>query len=202
MLKRRRRINLFCTTLLLLLGLFLLIPAMFSSSDALLAPGIVGALAVVCGTVGLWVKQRSLLALVALPIGTLLTFVGLVDFQNLGSLCLLGVIGLILGAAARGTYKTAHLSTLSREAAFLLHIRSYLPEDSFPPVSFAPEGVYIGDGEAIPYSECESAFETLDLYLFLRNDRALLLQKKELVNGTPAQFSAFLSHHLDLIYCI
>ena len=198
-LRRRRKLNLALTVLFLLMGLFLLIPAMV---QPLPGPGIVGALAVAFSSVGLWVKQRDLLALVALPIGSLLAVGALLDFEQLGGLFLLGLIGLLVGGGALFTYKTAHRSTFAKEAAALLRVRSHLPEESFPPVVFSDAGIFIGDSEAIPYSECEGAFETADLYLFLRNDRALLLQKRELINATPAEFSHFLEQHLDLNYCV
>ena len=201
-LRRRRKLNLLLNTLCLVLGLFLLIPAMFQPSQELLVPGMLGAVAVACGAVALWVKERSLLALITLPLGTLMAVGALVDLHQLGSLFLLGIGGLLLGAAAKATQHSASRSAFAKEAAHLLHVRSHLPEESFPQVSFSREGIFIGGGEAIPYSECEAAFETADLYLFLRNDRALLLQKKELVNSTPSVFSAFLSEQLELTYCV
>ena len=201
-LQRRRKLNLFLTTLLLLVGLFILIPSMFQPSPEMLGVGIVGAIAVVYGAVGLWVNQRELLALVALPLGTLLTGGAMLDLQRMGSLFILGVIGILLGGMAWLTYKNAHKSTFAKESAHLLHIRSHLPENAFPQVSFSRDGIFIGENEPIPYSECEGAFETDDLYLFLRNDRALLLQKKELTNSSPAVFSTFLAEYLELHYCV
>ena len=201
-LRRRRKLDLCLTTLLLVLGLFVLIPAMFRPSQETLVVGIVGAIAVVCGSVGLWVKQRELLALVALPLGTLLTCGAILDLRRLGSLFVLGVIGILLGGSAWLTYRTAHRSIFAKEAAHLLYLRSHLPENASPLVIFSADGIFIGDNEPIPYSECEGAFETADLYLFLRNDRALLLQKKELTNSTPAVFSAFLTDRLELHYCV
>ena len=201
-LERRQKLNLFLTTLLLLLGLFLLIPAVFRPSQEMLGLGIVGAVTVVCGSAGLWIKQRELLALTALPIGTLLTVGAVLDLRQLGNLLPLGLTGMILGTAALLTYKTAHRSAFDKEAAHLLYIRSHIPEEALPQVAFSSDGIFIGGGEVIPYQECEGAFETADLYLFLRNDRALLLQKHELTNESPAAFSQFLEQYLDLHYCV
>ena len=94
---RRRRRRSILGVLCWALGLFLLLPGLVEP-QSLLVPLLTGAAAYGAGIAALWRHRRTLLGILSLLQGALLTFAG-ANSETLGRFLFLGTFGLFLGLA-------------------------------------------------------------------------------------------------------
>ena len=193
--KKRRLIRSVLAAVCFLLGLFLTIPFIFEP-EGILIPGLVGIFAVVTGAVFLWCCSKKLLALLALPIGLLLTAGAVLDARQLGCFLPLGSIMLLLSAAALILRKRPVTDRFEKAARQLIDSRSALPHKSSPPLLFTENDIMAGDTAFASLSHLSGVYETEDLFLLELDGKFLMLQKKELSEGSPEEFRAFLSEKM------
>lgn len=67
--------------------------------------------------------------------------------------------------------------------------------DDVPPaqVRFTADGMTAAEAETLPYSALDHIVETQDLFVLTWAERIIVLQKRDMVLGEPADFSAFLT---------
>ena len=178
-----------------LLGLFLLIPFAVEPEN-LLVPGITGAIATVVGAVFLWYYSKLTLGILSLGLGAVLTLGAVLNVQELGRLLPIGAALLALGFAALFVRKRPSTTKFDKAAKQLIDSRNALPQDQPVLVTFSDDGINSPEALLSPYANLDGVFESEDLYLVELAGKFLLLQKKELIRGTPSEFSAFIRKKL------
>lgn len=178
--------------------------AIFALTPALLAPGelwsvlLAGTVCFAVGVTVLWRHARRLLGVLQLTAGALLCLCGAAGTGEMKRLLLFGGACLGLGAAALLLPARRPYSACDREARQLLAGRKEATVEKKTQVRFSEAGMTICQPESgtasvtIPYRDFTHLLETEDLLVAVCGDRALLLQKKDLLTGTLAELRAFL----------
>lgn len=204
-LAKRRKQRLFLSLLNWILGMFALIPALIDPKE-LWVVLIIGAICLGTGSGSLWREYRGVLAAVSFPAGAVLCLGAMNAWEELGRLLILGIGEVAVAIAAFVTQKHRKVKGGAEEqmAQTLLRSRQELPKGVNAFVSFAEEGMTMSqeDGsveKVFPYSEFLCMLETQDLLLAVMGETGLLLQKKELTQGTVAEFQAFLETYVPWV---
>lgn len=125
------------------------------------------------------------------------------------SLTSVGVLAILLGLLSIRGVKVAKVksppqppASCKKEAAELLAGRRAVDwSEPSVKVCFDEEGMTVSDGEnreAVPYGDMTEIFETERLWLLAYSgERALLLQKKDMVLGEAGDFLPFLQENID-----
>ncbi len=193
--QKRRRRRTILSLLNWLLGLILLVPGLMDPAQLLL-PMLVGAAAFSMATVVLWACRPTLLGSLSLLIGVLLC-VGAWGSPDIPDPVLwFGIAEAAVGVTALLTSRRKRSAPYEREAARLLQNRAAADLESAR-VTFSEDGMSItADGVdavyQVPYGEITFALETEDLLVLIVSDRAMILQKADLVTGTFPQLREFL----------
>ena len=200
-----------------LLGIFALVPALIAPGE-LMPVLIAGATAFGVGTGMLWVLLPRTMGVLSLLISLPLVAGSLGNPESLGNLLGFGILLLLLGLAVLVSRKMRRESPYDRAAREIVcHARDFLQDiDSFwflpegigatreadtPPDSDAGEADTSPDQDArktevppeslLSYDKVERAVETEDCWILVIDQKALLLQKKELTEE-PETFPGFL----------
>ena len=165
------------------LGLFLLIPGLMDPK-ALAVPLAVGALCFGAGTVILWRNRRAALGLLSLLAGLILSLGALINPVKLGPLLLLGLAGLVIGAAAL-VRRRGRTDAFDRAAEKLLGERTAAQGMEGAQVLLSPAGLSLRRrGAEIGPRPLSLILETEDLLLLFGEETVTVLQKKDLCRGT------------------
>ena len=197
-LRRRRQLRLVLSLVFWALGLFLLVPFLYSPQDLAL-PGLAGGAAFALSTLLLWRNQRKLLGILGLATGGILTVGTLGSTAVPVSLLYLGAFLLITGIFAFALPKRAKRNRFETPAAQMLQARGALPKGADVHVSFTESAMVIQDENEVPFDLITSVLETEDLFFALFQDRVFPLQKKELTGQKLDHFRAFLEQHTKLV---
>ena len=180
-----------------LLGAVLLIPGLLESRTLLL-PLLVGAACWGSGVCILWRNRRRLLGVLSLVKGLILCMGVLGDYAQLHSLLILGIVDVVMGAAALLTRKQVQ-DPFDRAAEQLLAKRNAQEGLAEVRLTFSPEGMFVtrtGDEEEshmVPYAAFEVVLETQELLLPVYENTVTILQKKDLLTGTLPRLQEFLA---------
>ena len=136
--------------------------------------------------------------LAAMGVGLLVT--GLTEPKNT-TLLAAGVIALVIAAARFLPRPDASVTgQFQRSASLLLKSLGGLDLSSKPTIRFTDEAMQIRTNQKtaeFPYEKMETLVETSRLFLLTHTGSATVLQKKDLITGTPEEFQAFFCAHTD-----
>lgn len=196
---RRRRRRSILGVLCWALGLFLLLPGLMEP-QSLLVPLLTGAAAYGAGIAALWRHRRTLLGILSLLQGALLTFAG-TNSETLGRFLFLGIFGLVLGLAALIYRPREDRTPFYSEADALLKRQESLQSPEHWQVSFTPSSLLLlstgpeqePERQEIPLSSLSWILETADLLAPIFENSILLLQKKDLLSGSLEELRTLLT---------
>ena len=121
---------------------------------------------------------QTVLSVVLAAIGVFLLVTGLTEPRNT-TLLAAGVIALVIAAARLLPRPDASMTRQFQRSASLLQIKTNQKSADFP------------------YEKMETLVETPSLFLLTHSGSATVLQKKDLILGTPEEFLDFFCAHTD-----
>ena len=178
-----------------LLGLFLLLPTTLALGEFFFL-FLVGAIAFLAGNMALWKSARRLLGILSLAACALCLFGAVSSPEQLGRLGVLSVVELIVGLRAL-LFRRQKEDRFERSARLLLEQLSKNPEQSAE-VRVDGEGLWLppqAEGEEprqLPFGQIRCLVRAPELYMIVWRDQVMLLPKKSLVQGDPAQLEELL----------
>ena len=123
---------------------------------------------------------------------------GLMEPKNM-TLLVTGVIALVIAAARFLPRPDADMTRqFQKSAALLLKSLGGLDLSSKPKIRFTDEAMQIKTNQKsadFPYEKMETLVETPSLFLLTHSGSATVLQKKDLILGTPEEFLDFFRAH-------
>ena len=141
---------------------------------------------------------QTVLSVILAVMGVFLLVTGLTEPRDT-TLLAAGVIALVI-AAARFLPRTDASMTrqFQKSASLLLKSLGGLDLSSKPKIRFTDEAMQIKTNQKsadFPYEKMETLVETPRLYLLTHSGSATVLQKKDLILGTPEEFLDFFRAH-------
>ncbi len=138
--------------------------------------------------------RTKVLSILCILIGIFLFVPGLVKPQELLVPLLVGAVA--IGAGIGGLWRSRKHKKNPFDKSARLLLAGKDAEGSEPvEVEFSESGMTIptenGETETVSYDKFECVIETEDSMLFVFEERVTLLQKRDLVGGTPEEFCAF-----------
>ena len=172
--RRRRRIYRSVLSYLnWFLGLFLLLPGLMEPQE-LLVPLIVGFLVWLIGVGGLLVLQRIPLVVLSFLLCAVLTFGGIANTAQLGSMLIPGILSLLAAIVGLTVFKAPPYDRAARE---VLERQNNITAEA--EIVFNADGMVLPDGTLFPYSQMEALYVTEDLLTVIYNERMLMLPVPE-----------------------
>ena len=168
--------------------------------QSLLVPLLTGAAAYGAGIAALWRHRRTMLGILSLLQGALLTFAG-ANSDTLSRFLFLGIFGLVLGLAALIYRPREDRTPFYPEADALLKRQESLQSPEHWQVSFTPSSLLLlstgpeqePERQEIPLSSLSWILETADLLAPIFENSILLLQKKDLLSGSLEELRTLLT---------
>ena len=143
---------------------------------------------------------QTVLSVILAAMGVFLLVTGLMEPRNTAQLAA-GVIALIIAAARFLPRPDASVTRqFQRSASLLLKSLSGLDLSSKPKIRFTDESMQIKTNQSsadFPYEKMETLVQTPSLFLLTHSGSATVLQKKDLILGTPEEFLDFFRAHTD-----
>lgn len=202
-LERRRKREALLGLWVWAMSVFLMVPSVMDPS-ALLVPLVVSCGCFFVGCSAMWRIKRGLLAAVNLALGAVLLLGALADRGQLGPLLFPGLVCAVAGLAALASKCASRRgSSFDRQAAALLRRRAEGPGMESVRIRFDADGMTVSPGAESPsvcvaYADMLFVGETEDLLVPVYNQKALVLQKKDLLEGGMDQLREFLRARADL----
>lgn len=141
---------------------------------------------------------RTVLSVILAAAGVFLLVTGLMEPKNM-TLLVTGVIALVIAAARFLPRPDADMTRqCQKSAALLLKSLGGLDLSSKPKIRFTDEAMQIKTNQKsadFPYEKMETLVETPSLFLLTHSGSATVLQKKDLILGTPEEFLDFFRAH-------
>ena len=141
---------------------------------------------------------RTVLSVILAAAGVFLLVTGLMEPKNM-TLLVTGVIALVIAAARFLPRPDADMTRqFQKLAALLLKSLGGLDLSSKPKIRFTDEAMQIKTNQKsadFPYEKMETLVETPSLFLLTHSGSATVLQKKDLILGTPEEFLDFFRAH-------
>ena len=141
---------------------------------------------------------RTVLSVILAAAGVFLRVTGLMEPKNM-TLLVTGVIALVIAAARFLPRPDADMTRqFQKSAALLLKSLGGLDLSSKPKIRFTDEAMQIKTNQKsadFPYEKMETLVETPSLFLLTHSGSATVLQKKDLILGTPEEFLDFFRAH-------
>lgn len=188
---RRRVFRIVLGTVCWGLGVFGLLPALMSPEELgeVLA---LGAL-VFAGAVGmLWHNQRTLLVVLSLSLGSLLTWGAWVNQTELGVFLWFGLVNLAVGGAAVWTRIHKKKDPFRNAAEVMVQARQAIDPETHTQITFSEREMIVwvngATAQVVPYTSFTHVIETADLFLLVYADQVTVLQKTELQAGEMEDF--------------
>ena len=145
-------------------------------------------------------KRRKTVQTVLSAIGVFLLVTGLTEPRNT-TLLAVGAIALVIAAARLLPRPDASMTRqFQRSASLLLKSLGGMDLSSKPKIRFTDEAMQIKTNQKsadFPYEKMETLVETPRLFLLTHSGSATVLQKKDLILGTPEEFLDFFCAHTD-----
>ena len=143
---------------------------------------------------------QTVLSAVLAAAGIFLLVTGLMEPRNT-TLLAAGVIALIIAAARLLPRPDAGITRqFQKSASLLLKSLGGMDLSSKPKIRFTDETMQIKSNQRsadFPYEKMETLVQTPRLFVLTHSGSATVLQKKDLISGTPAEFLDFFRAHTD-----
>ncbi len=143
---------------------------------------------------------QTVLSVVLAAIGVFLLVTGLTEPRNT-TLLAAGAIALVIAAARLLPRPDASMTRqFQRSASLLLKSLGGMDLSSKPKIRFTDEAMQIKTNQKsadFPYEKMETLVETPRLFVLTHSGSATVLQKKDLILGTPEEFLDFFCAHTD-----
>ena len=143
---------------------------------------------------------QTVLSVILAAMGIFLLVTGLTEPRNTTQLAA-GVIALIIAAARFLPKPDASMTRqFQKSASLLLKSLGGLDLSSKPTIRFTDGAMQIKTNQKsadFPYEKMETLVETRNLFLLTHSGSATVLQKKDLILGTPEEFLNFFRAHTD-----
>lgn len=142
-------------------------------------------------------RRGRLWSAACLALGIFLLVPGLMDPESLWLLAAVGAVDIVWGAVSlwMGRKRRVRANPFDKSAGALLQGKDRIPLGTVQAV-FSEAGMTIADAEreeTVPYSDFECCVETEDILLFVYQERATVLQKRDLAAGDLDSLRDFLS---------
>ena len=141
---------------------------------------------------------QTVLSVILAVMGVFLLVTGLTEPRDT-TLLVAGVIALVIAAARFLPRPDASMTRqFQKSASLLLKSLGGLDLSSKPKIRFTDEAMQIKTNQKsadFPYEKMETLVETPRLYLLTHSGSATVLQKKDLILGTPEEFLDFFRAH-------
>lgn len=150
-------------------------------------------------------KQRNnlrtkIMGIVFLVLGIFLFIPGILKPQELLVPLLAGAFAMVIGILYLYSSRKNKQNPFDKSAKILLTGKDTISAKQSIMVSFSETGMEIRaddkDFQHIPYNDFESMIETVDLFLFVHDTRATVLQKKDLTSRATNDFRNFISKNI------
>lgn len=150
-------------------------------------------------------KQRNnlrtkIMGIVFLVLGIFLFIPGILKPQELLVPLLAGAFAMVIGILYLYSSRKNKQNPFDKSAKILLTGKDTISAEQSIMVSFSETGMEIRaddkDFQHIPYNDFESMIETVDLFLFVHDTRATVLQKKDLTSRATNDFRNFISKNI------
>ncbi len=151
---------------------------------------------------------RKLLSILCMAMGIFLLVPGLMQPKELAAPLFAGILGITSGVYGLTRHrmvqwlKNSQTAQYQKAAARLLEGKATLESNRYT-VCFGTDGFAVtdavdGDRLDIPYTRLECVIAAQDVYLLFYDDKALLLQKRDLAGGGAENFYAFIAEKTSL----
>lgn len=141
--------------------------------------------------------RTRVLSILCLVLGILLLVPGLMEPQELMVPLVAGAVAVVVGIGGLWNRQKHRKNPFDNSAAILLSGLQTLPQGQDLQVSFSRDGMALGASakaeQSVPWEQFTCAVQTADTFLFVYEDKVLLLQKKDLRQGTPEDLCALLA---------
>lgn len=143
--------------------------------------------------------RTKVFSCICLLLGLFLLIPGMVKPQELMVPLLVGAIAVGAGIGGLWRSRKRRKNPFDKSARLLLQGKDAEPSELLE-VQFSEEGMRIpteeGTVEVITYEKFECVIEAEDIILIVFGERVMLLQKRDLVNGTPEAFCGFCAERI------
>ncbi|NLA87678.1 MAG: YcxB family protein [Clostridiales bacterium] len=138
---------------------------------------------------------------VLLALGIFLFVPGLIEPDKLLVPLIAGVICLLSGLVCLLPRRKKPSRQFKAAASKLLAGAQAFEQVENAPVlvRFTQDGMMLPDGKVVPYDCFDAIVETESIYLFTWNARVTVLQKRDFIAGTHADFLSFMREKTDLV---
>lgn len=200
-LKKRRKREGVLGVVLWAVSVFLLIPSVMEPR-ALGGPLVLSVVGFLMSCAAMKSTKRRLMAGLNLAMGTFLCLGALLAFEELKALLVPGILCLAAGVwALAGKYLRRKESGFDRQAKELVRQRRTVPNLESARVAFTEQGMILSDGtdvgaQCFEYPEFLFVGETEALLVPVCGQRAIVLQKKDLREGSMEQLRVFLGERI------
>lgn len=145
--------------------------------------------------------RTRVLSILCLVLGILLLVPGLMEPQELMVPLVAGAVAVGAGISGLWNRQKHRKNPFDKSATILLSGLQTLPQGQDLQVSFSRDGMTLGtsakEEQSIPWEQFTCAVQTADTFLFVYEDKVLLLQKKDLREGTPEDLCALLAAQIQ-----
>lgn len=201
-LKKRRKREGVLGAVLWAVSMFLLVPSVMEPR-ALTGPLVLSAVGFLMSCAAMKSTKRRLMAGLNLAMGAFLCLGALLAFEELKALLVPGILCLAAGVwALAGKRLRWKESCFDRQARELVRQRGTVTNLESAQVEFTEEGMVLSDGtdvgaQCFEYPEFFFVAETEALLVPVCGQRALVLQKKDLREGSMEQLRVFLHERVS-----
>lgn len=136
---------------------------------------------------------RRVTSILLIAVGLFLLIPGLVKPDELLGPLVVGALAIGAGIYFLWSTRKKRVSRFEKEARTFL---SNVAQAESTEIRFTAEGMLVGDGAPILYSQIQFFFELPSGYFISWENQAVFLQKCDLTEGDPAQFADFLTAQL------
>ena len=140
--------------------------------------------------------HTRLFGILCLLAGIFLLVPGLTNPKELRLPLILGILGVLSGAADLWRSRRKKPKPFDASARILLNGKDAYTEEDAMEVSFFETAMMLpgdGDDACVLYDDFKYVIEEADIFLLVFDTRAVVLQKKDLTNGNTDDFRAFIT---------
>ncbi len=197
---RRRVLRAVLGTVCWGLGVFGLLPALMAP-DELGEVLVLGAMVFASAVGMLWHNQRTMLMVLSLSLGSLLTWGACVNRAELGVFLWFGILNLVIGGAAIWSRIHKKKDTFLAAAEQLVRSRQAIDPAAHTQLTFSEREMMVWvegvTAAVVSYADFRYVIESADLFVLVYQEQMTVLQKQELQEGTTEEFRVCMGEHTN-----